>query len=143
MSSFKLENSQLTTPDSVLRGLRYARIAGFGLSALLFVVGWSALLSSGGSFELFKGYYFIVYSVVICLPYARMPDRVWNRSYCLLVGLSALFVFLMVAVVIFDYIAAADRGERLGVPGLEGTLIFLALLQVPVVLFQHKPDLLD
>ena len=49
----------------------------------------------------------------------------------------------MVAVVIFDYIAAADRGERLGVPGLEGTLIFLALLQVPVVLFQHKPDLLD
>ena len=35
------------------------------------------------------------------------------------------------------------RGERLGVPGFEGTLIFLALLQVPVVLFQRKPDMLD
>lgn len=49
----------------------------------------------------------------------------------------------MVAVVMFAYMAAAGRGERLGVPGFERTLVFLALLQVPVVLFQRKPDLLD
>ena len=30
----------------------------------------------------------------------------------------------MVAVVIFAYMAAAERGERLGVPGFEGSLIF-------------------
>ena len=44
---------------------------------------------------------------------------------------------------LFNYMAAADQGERLGVPGFEGTLIFLALLQVPAVLFQRKPDLID
>ena len=125
------------------RGLRYARIAGCALAAVLSVGGISALVNGDGVFELFKGVYFIVYAFVIILPYARMKDRAWNRCYFLLAGLSALFVFLMVAVVIFAYIAAADRGERLGVPGFEGTLIFLALLQVPVVLFQRKPDLLD
>jgi hypothetical protein len=49
----------------------------------------------------------------------------------------------MIAVVMFAYMAAADQGERLGVPGFEGTLIFLSLMQVPVVLFQRKPELLD
>ncbi|MGK0309380.1 MAG: hypothetical protein ACJAYS_000196 [Lentimonas sp.] len=53
------------------------------------------------------------------------------------------FVFLMIVSVIFDYMAAEANGERLGVPGFEGTLIFLALLQVPAVLFQRRPDLLD
>ena len=66
-----------------------------------------------------------------------------NLGFGLLVGLSALFVFVMVVVVIFAYMASDARGERLGVPGFEGTLIFLALLQVPVVLFQRKPDMLD
>jgi len=49
----------------------------------------------------------------------------------------------MVVSVMFNYMAAADQGERLGVPGFEGTLIFLSLLQVPAVLFQRKPDLID
>ena len=49
----------------------------------------------------------------------------------------------MIISVIFNYIEVAARGERLGVPGFEGTLIFLALLQVPAVLFQYRPDLLD
>ena len=53
------------------------------------------------------------------------------------------FVFLMIVVVMFSYIAAAERGERLGVPGFEGTLIFLCLLQAPTILFRIHPDLLD
>lgn len=126
-----------------VRGLFYGRIAGCAMAAILSVGGISALLKGEGVFELFKGSYFIVYALTIILPYTRMTDRAWNRCFILLSGLSALFVFVMVAVVIFAYMAAADRGERLGVPGFEGTLIFLALLQVPVVLFQRKPDLLD
>ena len=126
-----------------VRGLCYGRIAGCAMAAILSVGGISALLKGEGVFELFKGSYFIVYALTIILPYTRMTDRAWNRCFILLSGLSALFVFVMVAVVIFAYMAAADRGERLGVPGFEGTLIFLALLQVPVVLFQRKPDLLD
>lgn len=125
------------------RGLRYARLGGSVLTVLLWALGVTALVRGTGSFELFKGAFFIVYGTVISLPFQRMPDVAWRASYGLLVGLSALFVFVMVAVVMFAYMAAAERGERLGVPGFEGTLIFLALLQVPVVLFRRKPDLLD
>ena len=49
----------------------------------------------------------------------------------------------MVVAVMFAYMEHAERGEKLGVPGLEGSLIFIALLQPPLVLFQRKPDLLD
>lgn len=125
------------------RGLRYARIAGHIMSALLLVLGITTLVKWQGSFEIFKGVYFVAYGIVLSLPYARLSDAAWKPCYILLVVLSALFVFVMVAVVMFAYMAADARGERLGVPGFEGTLIFLALLQVPVVLFQRKPDLLD
>ena len=49
----------------------------------------------------------------------------------------------MVVVVMFAYIESAERGERLGVPGFQGTLIFLALMQIPSILFRKNPDLLD
>ena len=124
-------------------GLRYARIAGYVMSAMLLVLGVTALIKGQGAFDLFKGSYFVAYAIVISLPFARMSDKVWRKCYGLLVGFSALFVFVMVAVVMFAYMAADARGERLGVPGFEGTLIFMALLQVPVVLFQRKPGLLD
>jgi hypothetical protein len=113
------------------------------LTLLLLTLGLSALIKGSGIFEAFKGVYFITYSIVISLPFTRLSDKSWPWGFGLLVGLSALFVFLMVVVVIFAYMASDARGERLGVPGFEGTLIFLALLQVPVVLFQRKPDMLD
>jgi hypothetical protein len=128
---------------STILGLRYGRIAGHVLTLLLLTLGLSALIKGSGIFEAFKGVYFITYSIVISLPFTRLSDKSWRWGFGLLVGLSALFVFVMVVVVIFAYMASDARGERLGVPGFEGTLIFLALLQVPVVLFQRKPDMLD
>jgi len=125
------------------RGLRYARLAGRLVSILLLALGLTALIRGGGGFESFKGAFFILYGIVLNLPYARLSDTAWKFAYILLVALSAGFVFVMVGVVMFAYMAAAERGERLGVPGFEGLLIFLSLLQVPVVLFQRKPDLLD
>ncbi len=142
----------MSTPESMnpkpeisasARGLRYARVAGYVMSALLLALGITALIKGAGAFESFKGAYFILYGLVLSLPYGRISDAAWRIAYGGLVLLSGLFVFVMVAVVMFAYMAAADRGERLGVPGFEGTLIFLALLQVPVVLFQRKPDLLN
>lgn len=129
--------------STTARGLRYARIAGYVLSVLLWALGMFALIKGQGIFETFKGVYFIIYGIVVSLPFMRLSDKSWRWGFGLLVGLSALFVFVMVAVVMFAYMAADARGERLGVPGFEGTLIFLALLQVPVVLFQRKPDMLD
>lgn len=128
---------------STALGLRYARIVGYVMSALLLALGITALIKGQGTFETFKGAYFVAYGVVLSLPFGRMSDQSWRWGYGLLVGFSFLFVFVMVAVVMFAYMAADARGERLGVPGFEGTLIFLALLQVPVALFQRKPDLLD
>ena len=141
-----MNDSQQFDPDrraSTLLGLRYGRIAGHVLTLLLLTLGLSALIKGSGIFEAFKGVYFIAYGIVISLPFARLSDKSWRWGFGLLVGLSALFVFVMVVVVIFAYMASDARGERLGVPGFEGTLIFLALLQVPVVLFQRKPDMLD
>jgi hypothetical protein len=125
------------------RSLAYARIGGHVLSVLLLALGITALIQGQGSFDIFKGLYFVVYALVLSLPYGRVSYAAWKPCYILLVLLSAAFVFVMVAVVMFAYMAAAERGEKLGVPGFEGTLIFLALLQVPVVLFQRKPELLD
>lgn len=125
-------------------GLRYARWAGYGLGIVLLIGALITLMGGAdGTFPLFKALFSLIYGAVLLLPFSRLDWRRWKAAYGLLIALSAGFVFVMIVSVIFAYMAAADRGERLGVPGLEGTLIFVALLQVPVVLFQRKPDLLD
>ena len=134
------EISNTAVPD----GVQYARLAGRLLGILLIGMGILSFVgNSGGSFATLKAVYFIAYGSLINLPFNRIAEQQWKWSYGLLVVGSAAFVFIMVASVIFDYMAADARGERLGVPGFEGTLIFFALLQVPAALFQRRPDLLD
>ena len=130
-------------PDHKVIGLRYARWAGQALGFVLILMGLFAVLGQKGVFELFKGSYFIVYGSILLVPFTRFAEKLWKPSFVVLAILSAFFVFVMVAHVMFAYMAAAEIGEKLGVPGLEGTLIFVALMQVPVVLFHRKPDLLD
>jgi hypothetical protein len=136
---------QQEKPNSpVPEGVRYARWAGNALGSVLMLIGIVAILSGiSGTFDSFKACYFIFYGIVLNIPFRGISDANWKRAYGLLIACSVAFVFVMVVTVMFNYMEAADRGERLGVPGLEGTLIFIALLQVPAVLFQRKPDLLD
>ncbi len=125
-------------------GVRYARWAGHALGTILIVAGIvSTIRGLEGTFDSLKAGYFILYGAVLNVPFTRISDRHWKWVYGLLVFCSAAFVFVMVVSVLYHYMAAAERGERIGVPGLEGSLIFLALLQVPAVLFQRKPDLID
>ena len=132
--------TKTTTPD----GVRYARLAGRALGILLICMGIISFAGKmGSSFVVFKAVYFVAYGSLLNLPFNRVASQHWKWVYGLLTVSSVAFVFLMVVSVIFDYMAADARGERLGVPGFEGTLIFFALLQVPVVLFQRNPDLLD
>ena len=135
----------LNESDShIPEGVRYARWAGNALGSVLILIGVVALmegLSSG--FDLFKACYFMFYGIVLNIPYRSLSDTVWKWTYGILIACSAAFVFVMVVSVMYNYMEAADRGERLGVPGLEGTMIFIALLQVPATLFQRKPKLLD
>ena len=125
-------------------GLRYARWAGHFLGILLIGLAVKNLVSgSMDTFTAIQTVYFILYGLMLNIPFTKVSDASWKLVFGALVLVSVLFVFLMIATVMFAYMAAADRGERLGVPGFEGTLIFLALMQVPVVLFQRKPDMLD
>lgn len=125
-------------------GLRYARIAGRVLGLTLIGLAIYALIAgSEGAFETFKSGYFLTYGLLLNFPYQKMPERPWKFAYGALVLSSIAFVFVMIASVMFAYMASAEIGERLGVPGFEGMLIFFGLMQVPVVLFQHRPDLLD
>lgn len=135
-------NDPKTTPTHP--GLNYARWAGRILSLLLIFLSLRILLSeTPGSFDSFKSGFFILYAVLLNLPYQKLPESKWKFFYGALVLVSMAFVFVMIASVMFAYMAAAERGERLGVPGFEGMMIFFALMQVPVILFQRRPDLLD
>ena len=128
----------------VPEGVRYARWAGNALGSVLILIGVVALMEGDSTgFNLFKACYFIGYGIILNIPYRSLSQAAWKWTYGLLIVCSAAFVFVMVVSVMYNYMEAADRGERLGVPGLEGTLIFMALLQVPAVLFQRKPKLLD
>lgn len=140
MSSTTQENPKTVIPD----GVRYARWAGRALGFLLIGLALKNILTGTlTTFLVIQSVYFILYGAFLNLPFAKVSDKHWKLTYILMLLISALFVFLMIATVMFAYMAAADRGERLGVPGFEGTLIFLALMQVPAVLFERKPDLLD
>jgi hypothetical protein len=139
-----INDPNTTQPPRPHPGLSYARGAGRLLGIFLIVLALKGFFSGGeGAFEGFKSIYFLIYGILLNLPYQRIPERNWKPIYGVLVITSAAFVFVMIASVMFAYMAAAEIGERLGVPGFEGSLIFLALMQVPVVLFQRKPDLLD
>ena len=135
---------QLLQKKQTVDGVRYARGAGHFLGFLLIgLAGRNIIIGDLGIFTTIQTVYFVVYGTFLNAPFTRVPEARWRLIYGTLVMVSVFFVFLMIATVMFAYMAAADRGERLGVPGFEGTLIFLALMQVPVVLFQRKPDLLD
>ena len=125
-------------------GVRYARWAGHALGCILICAAIvSVIRGLEGTFTSITASYFILYGFVLNIPFIRISDARWKLIYGMLVFCSVAFVFVMVVSVMFNYMDAADRGERLGVPGLEGTLIFLALMQVPAVLFQRRPDLID
>ena len=141
-----MSQTENTTHPSrqTMEGLRYARWAGNFLGILL--IGIAIKNFSSGSMDtltVIQSVYYILYGCLLNVRLTNLPNSLWNKVFAALVALSVLFVFLMIATVMFAYMAAADRGERLGVPGFEGTLIFLALMQVPVALFQRKPDMLD
>lgn len=140
-------SSQPHPPEDALAipaGVRYARWGGHFLGIILIGLGILTLLNDvRAGFDLFQSVFFIVYGIYLNFPFLRLRPFAWKCAYIGLVVLSVAFVFVMIATVMFAYMAAAERGERLGVPGFEGTLIFLALMQVPAVLFQRKPDLLD
>lgn len=127
-------------------GLRAARWAGLALGAFLLVYGPYEYLQMPGTAtpgDFAKAAFLAAYGLLLLLPLEKFPTRPWRYGFALLVLASAALVFVLIVTVMFGYMAAADRGERLGVPGFEGTLIFFGLLQIPVALFLRHPDMLE
>ncbi|MGC6505063.1 MAG: hypothetical protein ACON39_00640 [Coraliomargaritaceae bacterium] len=127
------------------KGIAYARIGGRIFGGLLVMGGlWTFLGGPGGSrFDAFRAAYSILYGAVLFLPFARLRPKLWKPGFALLCLLSAGHVFVLVVAVMYQYMELAEIGERLGVPGLEGSLVFLSLLQPPSALFERYPDLFD
>jgi hypothetical protein len=141
-----MKTQKPSTKTPLERGLEYARWGGYLFSTLLLLlafVEFRSLSSASPWFPYFKLFYFCVLAVWVQLPYNKLIGSAWRICYGALILLSIGFVFLMIVVVMFAYIESAERGERLGVPGFQGTLIFLCLLQAPTILFRRNPDLLD
>jgi hypothetical protein len=136
--------NQLTPTPKVHIGLLIARGAGYAFGIFLLV--WGILELSGGkltgSFAPVYAFWKIVYGALLLFPYHLLHNnsRLWFTAFLAFVAATVLFVFLTVAAVIFAYIAATEAGEKLGVPGFQGTLIFVFLLQIPVLLFHRRPD---
>jgi CDP-diglyceride synthetase len=140
-------NPMQSNESSIEIGLRLSKWGSYLLSLLLlfvaFAEGRQAIPENREFFHWFKILYCLVFSAWIQLPYQKLNAKLWNLCFAALCFLAVGFVFLMVVVVMFAYIESAERGERLGVPGFQGTLIFLALMQIPSILFRKNPDLLD
>lgn len=132
----------------VARGLKYAQWGGYLFSFLLLILAaleWKQLSveASASGYGYFKFVYFLLLALIGRLPVARLSSLIWKLCFATTIFLSIGFVFIMIVDVMYAYMAAAEQGERLGVPGFEGTLIFLCLLQVPTLLFVRNPDLLE
>lgn len=129
-----------------LIGLKFAKWGGYLLQILLLLLILGLVFGETQEpllFKWIKGLYFAALVAILLLPFDRLKNKTFKLFFPLLCLLSVGFVFLMVVEVMFAYMAAAEIGERLGVPGFEGMLIFLTLLQIPTILFRRNPDLLD
>lgn len=129
------------------RGLRYARAAGYGGALALLI--WTPLnlirWQGAGPAALltWESVFFPVYALLILAPGARLPQRLWRWYFpALLVG-SAAFVFTMVIDLMFLALLAGETGGKIPPPAFQSGLLFSCLLQVPTILFQRRPELLD
>lgn len=134
-------------PRRVPAGVRYARLAGLALGLLLVAFAVREIVREIGPSDFWRWLtagLLCAFAALQLAPWNRMADdRLWKRCYIAFCALTALFVFLMVIKTITDYRLFYAVHKKMTIPGFQGLLIFLALMQVPAVLFERKPDLLD
>ena len=130
--------------DSLEKGLRIARLSGFFLAVGLMIYATvyyhRAHSAASDNTRLVIVSVWVLFSMGCMLPWNKFSRKVWVKIYAIFILVAIAFVFSFVVKILFDYIAADSVGERLSVPGLEGTVIFLGLLQLPAVLFSKNPD---
>lgn len=154
MSAAASSDSPLSSLDptapparTVPKGVRWARASAWLAVALVAVYVLRPVFAGAEAVGLplaMKSFFLLAYAAVIALPWGRIrAPELWRPLFTLLCVLSFVFVFVLVISTLFAAQAAEAAGEKLGVPGFEGSLIFLCLLQVPAVLFERHPEWLE
>lgn len=135
-------------PAAYPPGLLYSRAAGLGVG--VFLASWALIslerwsLYRGAPLLLASVGVVLVFGVLLLLPWRRLAGTpLWRPLFVLLCLAAVGFAFASIADVMFQFMLAADLGTKPGPPALQGMLVFLALLQVPTVLFLRNPRWLD
>ena len=126
---------------------RYVRIAAWFTACLLLI--WSVSKTVTLSDHWFPWLvwltlgYTTVYAIWMIVPWVRFTSRrIWKTGMIGYLVLSFFFVFLMIGNIMVDAATAGAAGAKLGVPGFEGTLLFLSLAQIPGILFERHPEMM-
>lgn len=122
-------------------GVRWARMVGVAAGGAMIIQ-----LIAAVKYGMVSGFdiYFAIYGLILMLPYASIVEKNWfYRAYGFLIVSSVVFVFCLMFQFLFFAWDMNALGAKPKLPGLQGTLVFLSLMQVPAVLFQRRPELLD
>lgn len=150
------------------RELALARALGVGVGIFLLLWGPFSLvrwLGVGPIWSKIEAGFDVFFGLLLILPYARVrSDKLWRRLLAVLAVSSLLFVFVLVFDVLYVanlfvenanpaappaeaekslYVYTDDTGPRLPFPVLNCALVFLALMQAPVVYFSRHPERMD
>jgi len=148
--------------------LALARALGVGVGIFLLLWGPLSLIrwmGVGPFWTKIEAAFDVFFGLLLLLPYAQVRSaRLWRRLLGLLVVTSLLFVFVLVFDVLYVanlfvenanpaappaeaekslYVYTDDSGPRLPFPVLNCALVFLALMQAPVVYFSRHPERMD
>lgn len=148
--------------------LALARALGVGVG--VFLLAWGPLslarwMGVGPFWAKIEAVFDVGFGVLLVFPYARVRSAwLWRRLLALLVVTAVLFVFVLVFDVLYVanlyvenanpaappaaaetslYVYTDDTGPRLPFPVLNCALVFLALMQAPVVYFSRHPERMD
>ncbi|MGE9295682.1 MAG: hypothetical protein ACQKBV_05285 [Puniceicoccales bacterium] len=147
-------------PASTMQGLKYARLA--GVATGLFLIAWAPFNAirwgdqGPGWLLSLEFVYFIVYGILLALPWGRIAGRAWRSLFILLCVMTAGFAFLMCVDLMFQYLLSTgelagaegeglyrlDAGKGRGniaPPAFQSMLIFTSLMQAPAVYFVRNP----
>mgnify|MGYP000184933035 FL=1 len=131
------------------RWLRALPLLRYPVALLLLGVGLGGLLQPPFPPEPFfrlRGLLEIGIALVLFLPFPRwgsLAPRRWWIAFATLTALTFLFTFLRIIGVLYEARVIEAAGGELGLPAFSGTLIFLTLAQLVLLLFARFPDALD
>lgn len=150
------------------RELALARALGVGVGIFLLCWGpfsFARWMGVGPFWAKIEGGFDVFFGVLLVFPYARVHSaRLWRRLLGVLVVSSLLFIFVLVFDVLYVanlyvenanpaappaeaekslYVYTDDSGPKLPFPVLNCALVFLALMQAPVVYFSRHPERMD